>query len=162
MALPIAELISGALGPISDLVDNLTTTREEKDAMKIELAKAQGALESDFHTAQASVIIAEATGASWLQRNHRPLTVMTFVFIVAWNFVFGPIGSWIASLLGSPAAFPVLELPTGLWATISLGMGGYMALRTYEKTTLGPEKKPKLTKRQIKKALKALTGEGNE
>ena len=162
MAIAIAELISGALGPISDLVDNLTTTREEKDAMKIELAKAQGALESDFHQAQASVIIAEATGASWMQRNHRPLTVLTFVFIVAWNFVFGPIGSWLAALLGSPAVFPVLELPTGLWATISLGMGGYMALRTYEKTTLGPEKKPKLTKRQLKKMLKALAGGDDE
>jgi len=157
MALGIKELIAGALQPAADLVDSLHTSREEKDAMKIELAKAQGALESDFHQAQASVIIAEATGASWLQRNHRPLTVLTFVFIVAWNYVLGPIGTWLATLLGSNAVFPVLLLPTGLWATISLGMGGYMALRTYEKTTLGRE--PKLSKRQLRKALKALAGD---
>lgn len=162
MAIAIGDIIAGALGPAADLVDSLHTSREEKDGMKIELAKAQGALESSFHQQQASVIIAEATGASWLQRNHRPLTVMTFVFIVAWNYVLGPIGSWIAELLGSLAKFPVLDLPTGLWATISLGMGGYMALRTYEKTTLGPEKKPKMSKRQIKKMLKALAEGGEE
>jgi hypothetical protein len=150
----IGDIVARALGPLSDIIDNVTTTREEKDAMKIELVKAQGALESDFHQAQASVIIAEATGASWLQRNHRPLTVLTFVFIVAWNFVLGPIGSWLAALFGSAAVFPVLILPTGLWATISLGMGGYMALRTYEKTTLGKE--PKFTKRQLKKLIKAI------
>jgi len=71
-----------------------------------------------------------------------------------WNYVMGPIGTWLASLFGVAAVFPVLELPPGLWATISLGMGGYMALRTYEKTTLGRE--PKLTKRQLKKVLKAM------
>jgi hypothetical protein len=154
MALGIADVVAGALAPLSDLVDSLHTSREEKDSMKIEMAKAQGALESDFHNAQASVIIAEATGESWLQRNHRPLTVLTFVFIVAWNYVLGPIGSWVATLFGSLAKFPVLDLPTGLWATISLGMGGYMALRTYEKRTLGRESK--LTKKQLKKMLKAL------
>jgi hypothetical protein len=150
----IKDAVEGALGPVSDIIDNLTTSREEKDAAKIALAKAQGQLESDFHAQQASVIIAEATGASWLQRNHRPLTVMTFVFIVAWNYVLGPIGTWGASLFGLGASFPVLELPPGLWATISLGMGGYMALRTYEKTTLGRE--PKLSKRQLKKLLKRI------
>ena len=150
----IKEAIIGALAPLNDIIDTVTTTREERDAAKIAMAKATGALESTFHQAQASVIIAEATGNSWLQRNHRPLTVMTFVFIVAWNFVLGPIGSWLAALFGSTALFPVLELPTGLWATISLGMGGYMALRTYEKTTLGKE--PKLSKRQLKKILKQL------
>jgi hypothetical protein len=150
----IKQTVEGALGPLNDIIDNLTTTREEKDAAKIALAKAQGALESDFHKAQSSVIIAEATGSSWLQRNHRPLTVITFVFIVAWNYVLGPIGSWLAALCGSPAVFPVLDLPPGLWATISLGMGGYMALRTYEKTTLGRESK--LSKRQLKKLLEAV------
>jgi len=151
----IKETVAGALGPVANLIDNLSTSREEKDAAKIELAKAQGALEANFHQQQAAVIIAEATGVSWLQRNHRPLTVLTFVFIVAWNYVLGPIGTWMGMLFGLDAVFPVLELPAGLWGTISLGMGGYMALRTYEKTQLGRE--PKMTKRQMKKLLKAMS-----
>lgn len=155
----VKDAVEGALKPLGDIIDNLTTTREEKDEAKIALAKAQGALESDFHKAQSSVIIAEATGASWLQRNHRPLTVLTFVFIVAWNYVLGPIGTWLATILGAAAVFPVLELPPGLWGTISLGMGGYMALRTYEKTQLGRESK--LSKRQLKKLMAALK-EGDE
>lgn len=158
----IVDTIAGALGPAADLVDSLHTSREEKDAMKIELAKAQGALESSFHTSQASVIIAEATGKSWLQRNHRPLISIGFAFIVFWNFVLGPIGSWISGVAvglwgGTAVLFPVLVLPPGLWATITLCIGGYMSLRTYEKNELGKEKKqPKLTRRQLKKVLAAL------
>lgn len=156
----IKEAVAGALGPVSDIIDNLTTSREEKDAAKIALAKAQGVLESDFHKSQASVIIAEATGKSWLQRNHRPLISVSFAFIVVWNFVFGPIGSWLSGVLcsvwgGVPVVFPVLELPPGLWATITLCIGGYMSLRTYEKNGLSPEG-PKMSKRQLKKVLKAL------
>jgi hypothetical protein len=139
MAIPIKAIIEGALKPVSDLIDSLHTSREEKDAVKLKLAMAQGQLGSDFNAAQASVIIAEATGASWIQRNWRPLTMLTFVFIIAWNYVFGPIGTWIAAMFGGPV-FPVLDLPTGLWTTLNVGIGGYMTLRTFEKVKFGKEK----------------------
>lgn len=163
----IKQIVEGALGPVANLIDNLSTSREEKDAAKIELAKAMGSLEGNFHNAVSSVIIAEATGKSWLQRNHRPLISVGFGFIVMWNYVFGPIGTWLAgiatAMFAGPdvvaVAFPVLDLPPGLWATISLCIGGYMTLRTHEKTTLGKESAPKLTKRQMKKILKALEEE---
>lgn len=156
----IKEAVTGALTPLGDIIDNLSTSREEKDAAKIELAKAMGQLEGAFHEAQASVIIAEATGKSWLQRNHRPLISVSFAFIVVWNFVFGPIGSWLSGVAcsmwgGTPVVFPVLDLPPGLWATITLCIGGYMSLRTHEKTTLGAEG-PKLSKKQLKKLLAAM------
>ena len=156
----IKEAVSGALGPLSDIIDNISTTREEKDEAKIALAKAQGVLESNFHQSQTAVIVAEATGASWLQRNHRPLISVSFAFIVVWNFVLGPIGSWISGVMcaiwgGVPVLFPVLELPPGLWGTITLCIGGYMSLRTYEKNTLGQEG-PKLSKRKLKKLLKDM------
>jgi hypothetical protein len=57
-----------------------------------------------------------------------------------WNYVFGPIGTWLAAFVGGPA-FPVLDLPTGLWATINVGLGGYITARTVEKVKLGKEKK---------------------
>ena len=159
----VKEAVAGALGPVSDIIDSLHTSREEKDEAKIALAKAQGVLEADFHKAQSAVIIAEATGKSWLQRNHRPLISVGFAFIVFWNFVLGPIGSWISGVAvgiwgGTAVLFPVLELPPGLWATITLCIGGYMSLRTYEKNVLSPDA-PKLSKKQLKKVLAALEGE---
>lgn len=135
----IKDIIAGAIKPVSELVDSLHTSREEKDAMKLQLAVAQGKLESDFHKSQSAVIMAEATGASWIQRTWRPIVMLGFAFIIFWNYVLGPIGSWLGALFGGPV-FPVLELPTGLWATLNVGIGGYMTLRTYEKVKFGKEK----------------------
>jgi len=139
MGIPIKEIIAGALKPVSEVIDSLHTSREEKDAVKLKLAMAQGQLGSDFNKAQASVIIAEATGKSWIQRNWRPITMLSFTFIIVWNYVIGPIGTWLAAMFGGPV-FPVLDLPTGLWATLNVGIGGYMTLRTYEKVKFGKEK----------------------
>jgi hypothetical protein len=140
MVLAIKDIIEGALKPISDIIDELHTSREEKDAAKIQLAIAQGTLDAGFTNAQKDIIISEATGHSWLQQSWRPITMLTFVFIIAWNYVIGPIGTWGAGIFGGPA-FPVLDLPTGLWATINVGLGGYITARTVEKIKLGKEKK---------------------
>ena len=140
MPLGIKELVAGALGPIEKIIDNLHTSREEKDSAKIQLAVAQGKLEAGFTNAQKDIIVAEATGHSWIQQSWRPITMLSFVFIIMWNYVFGPIGTWLAGFMGGPE-FPVLVLPTGLWATINVGLGGYITARTFEKVKLGKEKK---------------------
>ena len=139
MALPIKDIIAGALKPIAETIDSLSTSREEKDAAKLQLAKILADVGAKYNDAQASVIIAEATGESWIQRNWRPITMLSFVFIVVWNYVIGPIGTWGAGFFDGPS-FPVLELPIGLWGTIATGIGGYMTLRTFEKVKLGKEK----------------------
>ena len=61
MGLSIAEVIAGALKPVSEVIDSLHTSREEKDAAKIELAVAQGRLDAEFTNAQKDIIVAEAT-----------------------------------------------------------------------------------------------------
>jgi hypothetical protein len=140
MVLAIKDIIEGALKPISDIIDELHTSREEKDAAKIKLAIAQGTLNAGFTNAQKDIIVAEATGHSWIQQSWRPVTMLSFVFIIMWNFVMAPIGTWLAAFFGGPA-LPVLDLPIGLWATINVGLGGYITARTFEKIKLGKEKK---------------------
>jgi len=140
MPTPIAEIVAGALKPISELIDGLHTSREEKDEAKIKLAIAQGQLDAGFVNAQKDIIVAEATGHSWIQQSWRPVTMLCFVGIIMWNYVMSPIGTWLAAFFGGPA-LPVLDLPTGLWATINVGLGGYITARTFEKVKLGKEKK---------------------
>lgn len=135
MAVPAWLL--GLFQPVADLVDNLHTSKEEK--LQIDLAMT-GALsdaaqrvmeyETKLAEAQSKIIIAEAQGTSWLQRNWRPLTMLTFVFIIAWNYIVSPIFAWAFG-----AAIPVLTLPPGLWTTIQIGLGGYIAARSGEKIT---------------------------
>ena len=76
---------------------------------------------------RVKVIIAEAQGQSWLQRNWRPLLMLVIVFIVFNNYV---LASYLP-LMGIPVV--QLELPVDLWDLMKLGVGGYVVGRSAEK-----------------------------
>ncbi|QJQ93926.1 MULTISPECIES: 3TM-type holin [Halomonadaceae] len=77
--------------------------------------------------AQAKVIVAEAQGQSWLQRNWRPILMLTITAIVANNYILAP---YLGAMFGSSLT---LDLPERLWDLMTLGVGGYIAGRTGEK-----------------------------
>jgi hypothetical protein len=70
----------------------------------------------------AEVIIAETKSESWAARNWRPITMLTFTYIIAHNYIFAPMFS-----------LTVLSIPTDLWELLKIGMGGYVLGRTAEK-----------------------------
>ena len=78
---------------------------------------------------QVKVIIAEAQGQSWLQRNWRPLLMMTIMVIVANNYIVAP---YLQAIFGQ-TKFPILPLPDQLWQLMNLGVGGYVVGRSAEK-----------------------------
>lgn len=130
--------IAGALGPvingITNLVDELHTSDEEKQTIKLKMMEAQYMIlaqalqaETDMAAQQAKIIKAEAQGHSWLQRNWRPLLMASFIVILVNNYVLLP----YAAVLGAPVQ--PLELPTGAWALLTTGVGGYIGGRTLEK-----------------------------
>lgn len=131
---PLIEIISGGIGSligsIGGIIDDLNTSDEEKLAAKLALSKLENDItirlieaESTVVQEKAKVLIAEAQGESWMQRNWRPVTMLTFVFIVAWNFIVAPIFSVV-----------VLEIPDPMWKLLQLGIGGYIIGRTAEKS----------------------------
>lgn len=86
-------------------------------------------IQSDIITAKASIIVAEAQGASWMQRSWRPITMLSFVFIIFNNYVFVPYG---VAILGEDV-IPMLDIPPGMWSLLTVGIGGYIGGRSYEK-----------------------------
>jgi hypothetical protein len=72
--------------------------------------------------AAAKIIVAEAQGESWLQRNWRPLLMVMFGVIIANNYLVVP-------LFNTPAAL----IPPDMWDLLKLGVGGYVVGRTVEK-----------------------------
>ena len=76
---------------------------------------------------QASVVIAEANGESFLQKNWRPITMLSFVSIIVNNYILYP----YLILFGLPAT--VLELPGELFSLMTVGVGGYVVGRSGEK-----------------------------
>lgn len=130
---PLSSLLSGGVSGIFDgvkgIIGSFVTDPTQKLAAATELSKLQIDFqakqidaEKDFAAQQASVVIAEAKSDSWLASNWRPITMLSFVFIILWNYVVVPLFHQI----------PVL-IPDGMWDLLKLGIGGYIGARTVEK-----------------------------
>jgi hypothetical protein len=122
----IWKFLSGALDPIAKIIDEVHTSDEERLLIKAELSKLQNEItekildyESQLLESKTSIIVAEAKGQSWIQRNWRPITMLTFLGLVVMD-TFG----WTAFRLSDEA-----------WVLLQLGLGGYVAGRSLEKIT---------------------------
>lgn len=113
------------IGALSDLIK---TGLEKVWPDKEKVAAATNALLTPILTfvqeavkAQAAIIIAEAQGESWLQRNWRPLTMLTFVALIVAHW-FG----YSATNLTEAERLAIFDL-------VELGLGGYVIGRSGEK-----------------------------
>lgn len=121
---PIFGLLSSAIEPLTQLIDELHTSTEERLTIKQELFRMQIEVTNrvlDYETklmeARSQVITAEAQGQSWLQRSWRPITMLTFLVLV----VFDSVG-WLP-----------LPLAKEAWMLLQIGLGGYVVGRSLEK-----------------------------
>lgn len=130
--LNVGEAITG-VGKLAQEIKSLFTgepTPEKQAEIRGKLIELEGkAAEADNQTRQlqTQIIVAEATGQSWLQRNWRPMLMLSIVAIVVNNYILVP----YMQLFGLPVT--ILELPEKLWNLMTLGVGGYIAGRTGEK-----------------------------
>lgn len=121
----IVEIIAGIFKPAAKLVDDLHTSEEEKGLIQLELNKAQWGVavqfldyEKQLLQNKTDIIVAEAKGGGVLQRNWRPVTMLTFLALVCADS-FG----WLATPLAGEA-----------WTLLQIGLGGYVVGRSVEKT----------------------------
>lgn len=129
MPLPLIGVISSILNPIRGIIDDVTTTDEERLEKKAILLKIETELtgkvleyETALATEQAKTIRAEAGSQSWIARNWRPITMLTFVYIIAHNHIIAPIFGVVS-----------LEIVPDMWSLIKIGLGGYIVGRSAEK-----------------------------
>jgi hypothetical protein len=115
--------LSALIKPVTEMVDNLHTSDEERLEAKAVLLQLQTGLmsqtlayEQKLAESQASIIVAEATSSSWLTTTWRPITMLTFVALIVWS------------------QFTGMEIPPDLWFVVKLGLGGYLGGRSVEKS----------------------------
>lgn len=120
----IFKFLTSALDPVVRLIDDVHTSEEEKLNIKTELTKLQNNVtaqllnyEGQLLTSQAQIITAEAQGESWLQRNWRPITMLTFLVLV------------VCDSFGLLA----FRLADQAWTLLQIGLGGYVVGRSAEK-----------------------------
>ncbi|ATW33851.1 MULTISPECIES: 3TM-type holin [Candidatus Williamhamiltonella] len=122
--------LSGLVQPVTQLIDEMHTSDEERLQVKSRLFEMQSAMAAQMLNYEArlvetktKVIAAEAQGASWMQRNWRPLTMLTFLGLV------------VADTFG----LTEFRLAQEAWTLLQIGLGGYVVGRSAEKII------PKLT-----------------
>lgn len=118
------KFLSGLVSPVTDLIDQLHTSEEERLQVKARIFEMQTHMadkvmeyETLLMQAQATVITAEAQGSSWLQRNWRPITMLTFLVLV------------VADTFG----WTTFRLADEAWTLLQIGLGGYVVGRSAEK-----------------------------
>ena len=150
MAIGVLEFIGGIFKPAADLIDNVHTSDEERLELKKQLDEISAGVQMkmielehkvlEYETkvleAQKSVVVAEAQGKSWIQRNWRPVLMMVIVVIVANNYVLFPYLSLFTDKV------TMLVLPEELFTLLSVGVGGYVVGRSGEKIAQSLRKSP--------------------
>ena len=129
----IAGFITGLFEPATKLIDELKYSGEEKDQLRNELARIRNNVEMkilEFQTqlieSKAKIITSETTGKA-LQRNWRPLLMYMCMFIIFNNYVLVPYLEAFGILV------PTLEITSVMWGFLTVGVGGYIGGRSYEK-----------------------------
>jgi len=119
---PLALLDIGA-----KLIDKFFPNPEEAAKRKLDLFAMQQAGELAEMEAAMQIITTESKSEHFLVAAWRPITMLTFVFIIANNYIIYP----YLSLFWNDA--PTLAIPPDMWDLIKLGLGGYVMGRSGEK-----------------------------
>ena len=127
-ALPIiGDFFEGLFG----VIDKAVLDKDEANKLKsqIETIVQNGDIkkfEADME-ARSKIIIGEIQGKSALQRNWRPILMLSIVAIVVNNYILFPYLSMFTDKV------VILELPNALFNLMTVGVGGYIVGRSGEK-----------------------------
>jgi hypothetical protein len=123
----ITDIVAGVFKPITEVVEHITVSGDEKYKLQSALIEGQMALakattdyESQLLESHTKIILAEAQSSSWLASNWRPISMIVFLALVVFD-AFG----WLPFRLADQA-----------WTLLQVGIGGYTIGRSVEK--VGP------------------------
>jgi len=139
MAVLTGALISTAINGVKEIAGKYFDNKEQEEKFVAEFrTKVLDVVIEELRTSVA-IIVAEAKGDSWLQRNWRPITMLTFVGLVVAKWL-----GWTAEGVTEVVELQLMEL-------IKIGLGGYVIGRSVEKTAkiVAPAIKEGMRKRRL-------------
>lgn len=122
---PLTSVMQAANDIIGRFIaDPTAKLQAQQELVRLEQDFRVKMLDADTELAkqQAAVIIAENDNGSWLAQNWRPILMLTFTTIIAWNYIVSPL-----------CRVPSVPIPPDMWDLLKLGIGGYIAGRSVEK-----------------------------
>jgi len=124
------SVLSAIAGPVIkglfNIIDQTVEDKDEAARIKATIAAQQNELLGVELKGAIQIILAEAKG-NWLQRSWRPILMFCVMAIIVNNYILFPyLHLWTDKVV-------VLELPGGLWALLTTGVGGYVVGRSGER-----------------------------
>lgn len=120
-------LAETAIGIVGKVLDKFVSDKDKRDELKAAVSMAVLENQNELAKVASKNVNAEITGASWLQRNWRPLLMLVIILIVANNFLVAP----YIKIFTNVDVY--LELPNHLYELMVIGVGGYTLGRSGEK-----------------------------
>lgn len=119
----IGKQVTDVISEVKDVVDVVSTTDEEKLALKNKISEIVTTALVTTASYQRDVLVQELQGSK-LQRNWRPILMLCFGFIIMYRYFFAPV-----------FGLPPVELPDQFWELLNVSVGGYVICRSVEKVT---------------------------
>jgi hypothetical protein len=117
----ILDLIKTVASPILGLIDKSVEDKDQAAKLKAQINEQLLNIDTKALESQAKIITAEAQGGSFIQQNWRPITMLTFVGLIA--------AHWLGFTPENLSEAQVL----GLLDIVQVGLGGYIVGRSGEK-----------------------------
>lgn len=114
-------IIAAVSAVIGKLVDKAVPDKTQANKLKFDLVTQLNTIGEKELEGAMNIIVAEAKGESWLQRNWRPLTMLTFLALLLLYWV------------GIQPDNLSQETLNKLFDLLKIGIGGYIGGRTIEK-----------------------------
>ena len=122
------DTVAGIFKPVADVIEHVIPSGDAKLQLQQKMLEAQMAAaqqvmdyEKQLLDSQGKIVLAEAQGNSWLQRNWRPMMMVFFAGLVG--------ARWFGYSAPDMSEAEALEL----WGIIKIGLGGYVVGRSAEK-----------------------------
>ncbi|GAA5446074.1 hypothetical protein Misp06_04282 [Microbulbifer sp. NBRC 101763] len=117
-------MISAISELIGKVIDKAFPDKTEANRLKAQVDSKLISMDLEELKAATQIITAESGGESWLQRNWRPVTMLTFVGLIVAQWL-----GWTAPNLSEDQTLALLEI-------VKIGLGGYVVGRSVEKATI--------------------------
>jgi hypothetical protein len=116
-----------AVKGVTDLVGQFVEDKDQANALENQIKNKLLSVEQEVIKAQSAAVVAEAKSSSFIAKNWRPIMMLTFVAIIANNYILFP----YITLFGGTAI--ALDIPPDMWGLLKIGVGGYIVGRSGEK-----------------------------
>lgn len=115
------NLLMALIGPIFKTIDAVVDDKAEAEKIKLSIQQQMLLNQASEFKAAADIIVAEAQGESWLQRNWRPVLMLWFAALIG------------AHWMGFTAPNISDDVLDSLLDIVKIGIGGYVIGRSTEK-----------------------------